>query len=122
MAGGLKPDLQLACIYKGLGVVVGVGLGLGVPQGRVSGSTSTLSLTLALPLALSLAPSRSLALCLRPGGYALLEGLAEAQPGKWAGRGGINSGRQGGIVVTAHLKNCGKIAENCGKLWTTISP
>ena len=46
----------------------------------VSGATSTLSLALALPLARSLAPGLSLAPCLRPGGYALLEGLAWSCP------------------------------------------
>ena len=71
----MSPDLQSVGIHTGLGVVVGVGLVLGVPQGRVSGATSTLSLALAL--ALALAPSRSLARYLRPGGYALLEGLVE---------------------------------------------
>ena len=76
---GIWPDLPVVRIRQGLGVVGGVGLGLGVPQGRVSGATITLSLALALPLALSLAPSVSLAPYLRPGGYALLEGLGRGK-------------------------------------------
>ena len=66
------------CIDTGPGVAVGVELGLRVSQGRGSGATSTLALALALPLGPSRAPSLSLALYLRPGGYALPEGLLQA--------------------------------------------